>query len=89
MEVGPDKLLWGSEAALAGDEAQRAAIGVKARALARPDAARLIVDEVLALAGAPGAVRPAGKRAMPAVDSNVQSLKRTARARMPLRSSPA
>jgi len=37
--------------ALAGDDAQRAAIGSKARALARPDAARLIVDKVIELAG--------------------------------------
>jgi len=37
--------------ALAGDEEERAAIGSRARALARPDAARLIVDKVLELAG--------------------------------------
>ena len=35
---------------LAGDDAQRAAIGLKARQLAKPDAARLIVDRVLELA---------------------------------------
>jgi UDP-N-acetylglucosamine--N-acetylmuramyl-(pentapeptide) pyrophosphoryl-undecaprenol N-acetylglucosamine transferase len=37
--------------ALVSDETQRAAIGSRARALARPDAARLIVDKVLELAG--------------------------------------
>jgi UDP-N-acetylglucosamine:LPS N-acetylglucosamine transferase len=36
--------------ALAGDPAQRRAIGLNARALARPVAARLIVDKVLELA---------------------------------------
>ena len=37
--------------ALAGDAGQLVAIGDKARALARPDAARLIVDKLLELAG--------------------------------------
>jgi len=37
--------------ALVADAGQRAAIGERARALARPDAARLIVDKVLELAG--------------------------------------
>src|SRR3954471_24492837 len=36
--------------ALARDEEQRALMGSRARALARPDAARLIVDKVLELA---------------------------------------
>ena len=42
--------LAGELLALAADEEQRNAIGARARALARPDAARLIVDKVIALA---------------------------------------
>jgi len=40
--------------ALAGDEAQRRPMGVAARQMARPDAARVIVDRLLALAGRTG-----------------------------------
>jgi UDP-N-acetylglucosamine--N-acetylmuramyl-(pentapeptide) pyrophosphoryl-undecaprenol N-acetylglucosamine transferase len=37
--------------ALAGDAARRTAMGAAARAFARPDAARVIVDRALELAG--------------------------------------
>jgi UDP-N-acetylglucosamine--N-acetylmuramyl-(pentapeptide) pyrophosphoryl-undecaprenol N-acetylglucosamine transferase len=40
--------------ALAGDQAQRRRIGEAARRMARPDAARVIVDRLLALAGRTG-----------------------------------
>ena len=48
--------------ALARDSSQLAAIGANARALARPDAARLIVEQVLTLAERPGAARSTGPR---------------------------
>ena len=41
--------------ALAGDRERRDRMAAAARALARPDAARVIVDRALALAGRPGA----------------------------------
>ena len=40
--------------ALAGDAAGRARMAAAARRLARPDAARVIVDRILALAGTTG-----------------------------------
>ena len=46
--------------ALAGDAGRRARMAAAARALARPDAARAIVDRALALAGHPAGVRGAG-----------------------------
>ena len=43
--------LAGELLALTGDDVQRGGVAARARALARPDAARLIVDKVLELAG--------------------------------------
>jgi UDP-N-acetylglucosamine:LPS N-acetylglucosamine transferase len=48
--------------ALTSDEAQRATLAANARALATPDAARLIADVVLALAGGSTTVRSTGRR---------------------------